>query len=68
VRIDGNDIEGHGGPRIVAAGVGGLTVAGNYYGANNLDVPGCKGDKTAGVALAVGGDVFLCTRPCIVHS
>lgn len=39
VLVQGNDLEGHGGPALVAAGVWGLTYSSNYHEANNLNLP-----------------------------
>lgn len=56
VLISGNDIEGHGGPGIVAAGVWGLTVFGNYYEANNNQHPTYQVGQ---YAMPIVGDVIL---------
>eukprot|EP01047_Picozoa_sp_COSAG01_P063789 COSAG01_NODE_8330_length_2826_cov_17.633297_2_plen_292_part_00 len=38
ILVQGNDLEGHDGPALVAAGVWGLSYSSNYHEANNLDL------------------------------
>jgi hypothetical protein len=63
VLIQGNDLEGHDGPALVAAGVWGLTYSSNYHEANNLGLPlyafGHQAAPVVGDVILAGADTRL---------
>ena len=63
VLIQGNDLEGHSGPALIAAGVWGLTYSSNYHEANNLQLPlygfGHQAAPVVGDVILAGADTRL---------
>ena len=63
ILIQGNDLEGHGGPALIAAGVWGLTYSSNYHEANNLKLPlygfGLRAAPVVGDVILAGANTRL---------